>query len=70
MHDLLGADDFAAERFADGLVAQAHAQIGLPAKCLSTSTEMPACRRFRAGEMQMWSGFSASISSIVISSLR
>ena len=51
MHDLLGADDFTAKRFADGLVAQAHAQYRLLAGEVLEHFHRNAClcRRFRAG---------------------
>ena len=72
MHDLLGADDPAAKRFADGLGAQAHAQYRLLAgEVLEDFHRDARCAgAFGPGEMQIRSGFSASICSIVISSLR
>jgi hypothetical protein len=45
-------------------------RIGFAGEVLEQATEMPACAGFRAGRDADVVGFSASISSIVISSLR
>jgi hypothetical protein len=72
VHHLLGADHLAAERLADGLVAQAHAQQRhLAGEVLEHGHRDAGLGGLHGpGETQMWSGLSASISSIVISSLR